>query len=160
MQSGFIKLDQRLPQVDNNVNSFWYNGDDGPGVQGRRSGLHRRSARSASRCTAMRSFTPGRDLPGHDDAGRPALHRQRQRELASVHLAAERGDVGLDLTDRSDYVSSAASTSAPTSARNRLGFATDARDEHAQLHGEPEQHGVVDSRSVVEPQDDRSARTT
>jgi len=33
LQSGFIKLDQRLPQVDNNVNSFWYNGETGPGYR-------------------------------------------------------------------------------------------------------------------------------
>src|SRR4029079_4611378 len=33
LPSGFIKLDQRLPQVDNNVNSFWYNGETGPGYR-------------------------------------------------------------------------------------------------------------------------------
>jgi len=31
VQSSFIKTDQRLPQVDNNVNSFYYNGYTNPG---------------------------------------------------------------------------------------------------------------------------------
>ena len=34
LQSSFIRLNQRLPQVDNNVNSFWYNGSMGPGWKG------------------------------------------------------------------------------------------------------------------------------
>ena len=34
MQSSYIRLNQRLPQVDNNVNSFWYNGTMGPGWKG------------------------------------------------------------------------------------------------------------------------------
>jgi TonB-linked SusC/RagA family outer membrane protein len=33
-QSNYIRLNQRLPQVDNNVNSFWYNGAMGPGWKG------------------------------------------------------------------------------------------------------------------------------
>ena len=32
--SSFTRLEQRLPQVDNNVNSFWYNGMIGPGFTG------------------------------------------------------------------------------------------------------------------------------
>ena len=34
VQSSFIRVNQRLPQVDNNVNSFWYNGSMGPGWKG------------------------------------------------------------------------------------------------------------------------------
>ena len=34
MQSSYIRVNQRLPQVDNNVNSFWYNGTMGPGWKG------------------------------------------------------------------------------------------------------------------------------
>jgi len=34
MQSSYIRVNSRLPQVDNNVNSFWYNGTMGPGWKG------------------------------------------------------------------------------------------------------------------------------
>ena len=54
------------------------------------------------------------------------MHRQHERELATVQLVSGRGDVGLDLTDRQDTQLCRVGEGADFGT-NRLGFATDAR---------------------------------
>ena len=50
--SSFVKLDQRLPQVDNNVNSYFFNAMTGPGLRLQSPASIAESIRSVSRSSA------------------------------------------------------------------------------------------------------------
>src|SRR5687767_7835802 len=58
VQMGYVKLDQRLPQVDNNVNSIFYNATTGPGFKGAGPGYAGVGSRGQP-LYGYASFTPG-----------------------------------------------------------------------------------------------------
>lgn len=125
VSSGFTSLDQRFPQVDNNINSIWYNGMMGPGFKGAGPGY-----------TGVGSL--GQPLYGYLGFT-PAEIFQRlttqnvQRFIGSTNFnwrplrwLAARGDFGVDLTDRVDQ-SQQLFASGPDFGTQRLGSAQDSR---------------------------------
>ena len=101
MQSSYIRLNQRLPQVDNNVNSFWYNGTMGPGWKGAGPGY-----------TGVGSL--GQQLNGYAFATPAEIFQSEtiynvQRFIGGTNAdwrpapwLNSRTDVGVDLTNRVD----------------------------------------------------------
>ena len=101
VSSGFIRLQQRLPQVDNNVNSFWYNGMVGPGFKGPGPG-YTGVGNLGQRLYGYAQFTPG-------DIFQALAEQQVSRFIGSTNAnwrptswLQTRADVGIDLTDRVD----------------------------------------------------------
>jgi TonB-dependent SusC/RagA subfamily outer membrane receptor len=100
--SNFIKLDQRIPQVDNNVNSFWYNGMVAYGYKGpgpNYSGIGSRG----QPLQGWNLFTPG-------DIFQFQTQQEVQRTINSAQAnwrpftwMQNRADIGVDLTDRVDF---------------------------------------------------------
>ena len=102
VQSAYIKSDQRLPQVDNNVNSFWYNAEVGPGFRGAGPGYTGLGSRGQP-LYGYAGYTPG-------DIFQFYTNQNIQRFLASMNpnfrptsWLEARGDFGVDLTDRQEY---------------------------------------------------------
>ena len=102
VQSAYIKTDQRLPQVDNNVNSFWYNAEVGPGFRGAGPGYTGFGSRGQP-LYGYAGYTPG-------DIFQFYTNQNIQRFLASMNpnfrptsWLEARGDFGVDLTDRQEY---------------------------------------------------------
>ena len=102
VQSAYIKTDQRLPQVDNNVNSFWYNAEVGPGFRGAGPGYTGLGSRGQP-LYGYAGYTPG-------DIFQFYTNQNIQRFLASMNpnfrptsWLEARGDFGVDLTDRQEY---------------------------------------------------------
>jgi TonB-linked SusC/RagA family outer membrane protein len=99
--SNFIKLDQRLPQVDNNVNSYWYNGTTGPGFRGAGPGYSPIGSLGQN-LYGWRQFTPG-DIFQH----KTTQNSQRFINTATANWRPiawmqNRADVGVDLTNRAE----------------------------------------------------------
>ncbi|MBK7832067.1 MAG: TonB-dependent receptor [Gemmatimonadetes bacterium] len=100
--SNFIKLDRRLPQVDNNVNSFWYNGTVGYGYKN--AGPNHTARGSLGQpLQGWNLFTPG-------DIFQYSTQQEVQRAINSATAnwrpfswLQNRADVGLDLSDRVDF---------------------------------------------------------
>ncbi|MBK6487336.1 MAG: SusC/RagA family TonB-linked outer membrane protein [Gemmatimonadetes bacterium] len=123
--SNFIKLDQRLPQVDNNVNSFWYNGmvaygykNAGPNYTGRGS--------LGQPLNGYNLFTPGDIFQYQTQQG---VHRAINTATANwrpFSWMQNRADVGLDFTDRTDFQLCRFSECSDFGT-NRLGRALDVR---------------------------------
>ena len=125
MQSGFTKLDQRLPQVDNNVNSFWYNGETGPGWKGAGPG-YTGIGTLGQPLLGYAGFTPA-------EIFQETTTQDAQRYIGSANAnwrpmswLSGRADVGLDLTDRYETQLCRFGQCADFST-NRQGFASDAR---------------------------------
>jgi TonB-linked SusC/RagA family outer membrane protein len=125
LQSGFTKLDQRLPQVDNNVNSFWYNAETGPGFKGAGPG-YTGIGTLGQKLNGYAGFTPA-------EMFQETTTQTAQRYIGSANASwrpmtwlSARGDVGLDLTDRGETQLCRFAQCADFGT-NRLGFATDAR---------------------------------
>lgn len=125
LQSGFIKLDQRLPQVDNNVNSFWFNGMTGPGFKGAGPG-YTGVGSLGQPLLGYASFTPG-------DIFQRTPTQNVQRYIGSVNAnwrplswMQNRADLGVDLADRVESLINRFAQG-PDFSTNRLGSASDAR---------------------------------
>ena len=125
VQSNFIRVNQRLPQVDNNVNSFWYNGAMGPGWKGAGPGY-----------TGVGSI--GQPLKGYAFATPAEIFQTEvsqnvQRFIGGTNAdwrpttwLNSRADVGVDLTNRVDE-SLCRFQQCPDFGTQRLGSARDAR---------------------------------
>jgi TonB-linked SusC/RagA family outer membrane protein len=125
VQSGFINLDQRLPQVDNNVNSFWYNGTVGPGFRGPGPGYTGTGSLGQS-LQGYAGYTPG-DI--YQDLTTQGLNRfigAANGNWRPTSWMQNRFDIGIDLTGRDDFELCRLNECADFST-NRLGFATDVR---------------------------------
>jgi TonB-linked SusC/RagA family outer membrane protein len=125
LNTNFIRSNQRLPQVDNNVNSFWYNGDMGPGWKGAGPGY-----------SGIGNL--GQPLRGYAFATPAEIFQDEvsqnlQRGIASANgdwrpfsWMENRADVGVDLSDRINEVLCRFQQCANFST-NREGSASDAR---------------------------------
>ena len=125
VNTGFTKLDQRLPQVDNNVNSFWYNGETGPGFRSAGPG-YTGVGSLGQPLNGWASFTPG-------EIFQFLATQDIQRFIGSTTFNWRplswfqgHGDIGMDLTDRDDF-SLCRLAQCPDFGTNRLGRATDTR---------------------------------
>jgi TonB-linked SusC/RagA family outer membrane protein len=125
VQMGYIKLDQRLPQVDNNVNSFWYNAEVGPGFRGPGPGYSGVGSRGQP-LNGYASFTPG-------DIFQFYTNQNIQRFIGSVNpdyrpfsWLETRGDFGVDLTNNQEFKLCELSQ-CPDFGTQRQGSARDAR---------------------------------
>ena len=125
LQSGFIKVDQRLPQVDNNVNSFWYNGETGPGYKSAGPG-YTGVGSLGQPLMGYASFTPAEIFQETTTQGVQRFIGSANAEWRPQTWLQNRGDIGLDLADRLDYQLCRLAQCADFST-NRLGFATDQR---------------------------------
>lgn len=123
--SSFTRLEQRLPQVDNNVNSFWYNGMIGPGFTGAGPGY-----------TGVGSL--GQPLMGYGNFTPGEIYQRLatqgiQRMIVGTNInwrpqtwLATRADFGVDLTDRTDF-GLQKFAEGPDFGTQRQGTVTDAR---------------------------------
>ncbi|MCC6930404.1 MAG: SusC/RagA family TonB-linked outer membrane protein [Gemmatimonadaceae bacterium] len=100
--SNFIKLNQRLPQVDNNVNSFWYNGTVGYGYKNAGPNYTARGSLGQP-LQGWNLFTPG-------DIFQYSTQQEVQRTINAATAnwrpfswMQNRADIGLDLSDRVDF---------------------------------------------------------
>ena len=125
VQMGYIKLDQRLPQVDNNVNSIFYNATTGPGFKGAGPGYSGIGSRGQP-LYGYASFTPG-------DIFQQYTNQNVQRFLGSTNAnwrplswLDARGDFGVDLTNRQEFRLCQLQT-CPDFGTQRQGNARDAR---------------------------------
>ena len=125
LQSGFIKLDQRLPQVDNNVNSFWYNGETGPGYRTAGPG-YTAVGTLGQPLLGYASFTPAEIFQETTTQGVQRFIGSVNANWRPLSWLANRGNIGLDLTDRTDYQLCRVAECADFGT-NRLGFVTDGR---------------------------------
>ena len=122
---GYIKLDQRLPQVDNNVNSFWYNAEVGPGFKGAGPGCTGIGSRGQP-LYGYALFTPGDIFQFYTNQNIQRFIGSFNSGLPSVQLAATRGDFGVDLTNNNEF-RLCRLQQCPDFATNRQGIARDAR---------------------------------
>jgi len=125
LQTGFIKQDQRLPQVDNNVNSFWYNGETGPGYKTAGPGYTGVGSLNQP-LLGYASFTPAEIFQETTTEGIQRFIGSANANWRPLNWLANRADMGLDLTDRVGYQLCRLQECADFST-NRLGFATDSR---------------------------------
>ena len=125
LQSGFIKLDQRLPQVDNNVNSFWYNGETGPGYRTAGPG-YTAVGTLGQPLLGYASFTPAEIFQETTTQGVQRFIGSVNANWRPLSWLANRGNIGLDLTDRTDYQLCRVAQCADFGT-NRLGFVSDGR---------------------------------
>jgi TonB-linked SusC/RagA family outer membrane protein len=125
VQSAYTNLDQRLPQVDNNVNSFWYNGMVGPGYRGPGPG-YTGIGSLGQQLGGYAGYTPG-DI--FQDLTTQGVHRfigSTNANWRPTSWLQNRADIGVDLTDRTDFELCRFGQCADFST-NRQGFATDVR---------------------------------
>jgi TonB-linked SusC/RagA family outer membrane protein len=125
VQSNFIKLLQRLPQVDNNVNSFWYNGTIGPGFKGAGPG-YTGVGSLGQPLRGYGNFTPGEIF---QDATSQDVHRflgSSNIDWRPISWLQTRADVGVDFSGRNDFEICRFAQCADFST-NRRGFAQDVR---------------------------------
>jgi TonB-linked SusC/RagA family outer membrane protein len=125
LQSGFIKSDQRLPQVDNNVNSFWYNGETGPGYKSAGPG-YTGVGTLGQPLLGWAQFTPAEMFQETTTQGIQRWIGSTNADWRPLSWFAARADVGLDLADRVDTQLCRVAQCADFST-NRLGFATEGR---------------------------------
>jgi TonB-linked SusC/RagA family outer membrane protein len=126
LQSGFIKLDQRLPQVDNNVNSFWYNGETGPGYKKVAGPGYTGVGSLGQDLLGYAGFTPAEIFQETTTQGAQRFIGSANANWRPLNWLAGRADVGLDLTDRVETQLCRFGQCADFST-NRQGFAADAR---------------------------------
>jgi len=124
-QSGYTKLDQRLPQVDNNVNSFLYNAFTGPGFKTAGPGYSGVGSLGQP-LMGYNLFTPG-------DIFQQLTSQAVNRYIGSgnanwrpLSWLQNRADIGVDYSDRYEYNLCRLGQCSDFST-NRAGFAGDAR---------------------------------
>ncbi len=123
--SMFTRLEQRLPQVDNNVNSFWYNGMIGPGFTGAGPG-YTGVGSLGQPLMGYGNFTPGEIYQRLATQG---IHRMivgTNINWRPRNWLAARADFGVDLTSRTDY-GLQKFAEGPDFGQQRQGTVTDAR---------------------------------
>jgi TonB-linked SusC/RagA family outer membrane protein len=101
LQSSFVRLGQRFPQVDNNVNSFWYNGDMGPGWKGAGPGY----TGFGSIGQALRGYAFATPAEIFQETTQQNLQRfigSGNGDWRPFSWMENRADVGVDLSDRVD----------------------------------------------------------
>jgi len=125
LQTGYIKTDSRLPQVDNNVNSFWYNGETGPGYKSAGPG-YTGIGSLGQPLMGYANFTPAEIFQYTTTQGVQRFIGSANANWRPFSWLANRGDVGLDLADRQE-AQLCRVAQCPDFATNRLGFATDQR---------------------------------
>ncbi|MEO6443694.1 MAG: TonB-dependent receptor plug domain-containing protein [Gemmatimonadaceae bacterium] len=123
--SNFIKLDQRLPQVDNNVNSFWYNGMTGPGFRNAGPGYSGVGS-LGQKLNGYNLFTPGDIFQQLTTQGVHRFINSATANWRPFSWMQNRADVGVDMADRIDY-NLCQFGQCSDFGTNRLGFAGDAR---------------------------------
>ena len=152
VQSAFIKTDQRLPQVDNNVNSFCYNAYTNQGhgyIVSGTNGLNYSGDRRAlaSRCTDGRSSRRRTSSSARRSREHSAVHRQQHRELASADMVAESTERSASISPRTTR--SACSASTKVRFRNAaLGCHHRPSRHDTHLHRDRAQHGHVERELV------------
>ena len=125
VQSGFVKSDSRLPQVDNNVNSFWYNALTGPGFK--KAGPGYTGVGSLGQpLNGYALFTPGDIFQSYTTQGVQRFIGSANASWRPLTWLEGRGDVGVDLTDRVDF-GLCRFAQCPDFGTNRLGSARDVR---------------------------------
>ena len=123
--SNFIKLDQRLPQVDNNVNSFWYNGMTGPGF--REAGPGYSGVGSlGQKLHGYNLFTPGDIFQQLTTQGIHRFINSGNANWRPLSWMQNRADFGVDMSDRVD-LNLCRFSQCSDFGTNRLGFSGDAR---------------------------------
>ena len=123
--SMFTRLEQRLPQVDNNVNSFWYNGMIGPGFTGAGPG-YTGVGSLGQPLMGYASFTPGEIYQRLATQGIQRMIVGTNINWRPRNWLAARGDFGVDLTSRTDY-GLQKFAEGPDFGTQRQGTVTDAR---------------------------------
>jgi TonB-linked SusC/RagA family outer membrane protein len=99
VNSGFTKLNQRLPQVDNNVNSFWYNGTVGQGYQTAGPG-YTGVGSLGQPLRGYANFTPGDIFQNLASQGVQRFIGSTNANWRPKSWFEARADVGIDLADR------------------------------------------------------------
>jgi TonB-dependent SusC/RagA subfamily outer membrane receptor len=125
VQSGFIKLDQRLPQVDNNVNSFWFNAMTGPGFKGAGPG-YTGVGSLGQPLMGYASFTPGDIFQRTTTQGVQRFIGSMNADWRPLSWLQNRADLGLDLADRVEGLLQRFAQG-PDFSTQRQGISTDAR---------------------------------
>jgi len=125
VQTGFTNLDQRLPQVDNNVNSFWYNGTVGPGFQGAGPGYTGIGSLDQP-LRGYANFTPGDIFQDFTAQGVQRFIGSTNANWRPTNWMQNRLDIGVDLANRVDTELCRFAQCADFGT-NRQGFAEDAR---------------------------------
>lgn len=123
--SMMTRLDQRLPQVDNNVNSFWYNGMTGPGWTGTGPG-YTGIGSLGQPLMGYASFTPGEIFQRLTTQGIQRMIIGTNVNWRPQTWLAARSDLGVDLTDETDF-SLQRFHEGPDFSTQRLGSANDSR---------------------------------
>jgi TonB-linked SusC/RagA family outer membrane protein len=133
VSTGYIKLDQRLPQVDNNVNSFWYNAETGPGFQGAGPGYTGVNTRGQA-LYGYALFTPGDIFQFYTNQNIQRFIGSTNANWRPLSWLDTRGDFGVDLTDRQEF-RLCRLQQCPDFGTNRQGSARDARTNLRSLTG-------------------------
>jgi hypothetical protein len=122
--AGFVHLNQRLPQTDNNTTGLASSAYGGPGYVNNGTGLHGEAVGPLK--YGYRAFTPG-------DIFQETYNQQINRFLGSMNAnwrpfswMANRGNIGVDYTNRTETDLCRRGNCSDFST-NRLGFATDNR---------------------------------
>ena len=123
---GFTRNDTRLPQVDNNVNSIWYNGMTGPGFTGVMPGVVGNVGSTGTPLNGWAGYTPGETFQQVTTQNVQRFIGSVQANWRPLDWFQGRSDVGYDLTDRVDFNICMFAT-CNNFGTNRLGFAYDAR---------------------------------
>lgn len=125
VQAGFTNLDQRLPQVDNNVNSFWYNGTVGPGFRGPGPG-YTGTGSLGQKLQGYAGYTPGDIYQFTTTQGVQRFIGSTNANWRPTTWLQNRMDFGIDLSDRVDF-SLCRFAECSDFSTNRLGRANDVR---------------------------------
>ena len=125
VQMGYIKLDQRLPQVDNNVNSFWYNSEVGPGFKGPGPGYSGVGSRGQP-LNGFASFTPGDIFQFYTNQNIQRFIGSMNPDYRPFTWLQTRGDFGVDLTNNQEF-RLCELQQCPDFGTQRQGIARDAR---------------------------------
>jgi TonB-linked SusC/RagA family outer membrane protein len=126
LQMGYIKLDQRLPQVDNNVNSFWYNAEQGPGFRGPGPGGRTDIGSRGQRLFGYAFVTPGDIFQFYTTQNIQRFIGSMNPDYRPFSWLETRGDFGVDLTNRAEF-QLCELQQCPDFGTNRQGSARDAR---------------------------------
>ncbi|HEV8362003.1 MAG TPA: SusC/RagA family TonB-linked outer membrane protein [Gemmatimonadaceae bacterium] len=125
VQSNFIKLRQRLPQVDNNVNSFFYNGTVGPGFKTAGPG-YTGIGTLGQPLRGWAGFTPAEIFQTETSQDVHRFLGSSNIDWRPISFLQTRADVGVDFTGRNDFRLCRFAQCADFGT-NRLGAARDVR---------------------------------
>jgi len=99
---GYTKLDQRLPQVDNNVNSIFYNATQGPGFKGAGPGYTGFGSRGQP-LNGYAFTTPGDIFQRYTNQNVQRFIGSTNANWRPLSWLDARSDFGIDLTERQDF---------------------------------------------------------